>query len=229
MFPAIVLLAAESEMDEGTPFRPLRFGDQVHLGLVRQLVAFASIARDAGANDIFPSGQAAAVARDDVIEIQVFAVKDSAAVLAGVFVALEDVMPGEFHFFFRQAIEKQQDDDAWDADFKGDGFDHVLLGFALRKLLPTGEIVSEKVVLSVGVHDLGVPLAKEREGATNGADIHRLPETVEDENLAIQHSRSARKVAARPQRVNAPGWCGTRFVKGFPCAGDSIASPGALQ
>ena len=59
---------------------------------------------------------AAAVARQDVIEIQFAAIKNVAAILAGVLVALENVVAREFHFLLRQTIEEQEHDDARDAD-----------------------------------------------------------------------------------------------------------------
>src|SRR5579884_2288169 len=95
MPPAIVVPAAEGEVDEWTPFRAHRFADEVHTGFVREPVAFARIARDARADDVFPRGRAAFVAWHDVVEVEFFAVENFAAVLAGVFVALKNIVPRE--------------------------------------------------------------------------------------------------------------------------------------
>ena len=105
MFPAIMLVQAEIDLDERTPFRALRFADEMHAGLERRAVAFERIALDAGADDVFPGGRAAAVARDDVIEIQVFAIANAATILAGVLIALKNVVPGEFDFLLREAVK----------------------------------------------------------------------------------------------------------------------------
>ena len=52
----------------------------------------------------------AAVAGDDVVEIEFPAVEVLGAILAGVLVALENVVPGELHFLVRQPVEKQEHD-----------------------------------------------------------------------------------------------------------------------
>ena len=54
MPPAFMLLAAESQVHERPPLRPLRFADQRHVHLMRQPVALAGIAGNAGADDVFP-------------------------------------------------------------------------------------------------------------------------------------------------------------------------------
>jgi hypothetical protein len=51
-----------------------------------------------------------------------------AAVLAGAFVALEDVMAGELDFLFRKSIEHKQHNDSRDPDPERDGGDHFVLG-----------------------------------------------------------------------------------------------------
>ena len=94
-----------------------------------------------------------AVARDDVVQVQILAVEYFVAVLAGVFVPLVDVVPGEFHFLARHAVEEKQHDHAGNPDLEGHGVDHVLRGFALGEIPPAGEIVGEEVPLG-GVHHL---------------------------------------------------------------------------
>ena len=76
--------------------------------LVREPISLPRVTRDTGANDIFPRGQPAFITRQDVIEVQIRPIKNIAAILAGVLVPLEDVVPGELHLLFRQPIEKQQ-------------------------------------------------------------------------------------------------------------------------
>jgi hypothetical protein len=53
-----------------------------------------------------------------------------AAVLTGIAVALENVVPREFDFLLGQPVEHDQQNDARDADFEGDGGD----GFRVRLL-----------------------------------------------------------------------------------------------
>jgi len=73
---------------------------------------------------------AAAVARDDVVEVQVLPVERLAAVLAGVFVALEDVVPGELHFLARQTVEHSEHDDARHAEAERDAAHGLGVGLA---------------------------------------------------------------------------------------------------
>jgi hypothetical protein len=46
-----------------------------------------------------------------VVEVQVPGIEDASAVLTGVFVASEDIMPGELDFLFRHPVIQGHDDD----------------------------------------------------------------------------------------------------------------------
>ena len=117
MPPALVRLTAEGDVHEWPPFRPARLANEVHARLVGKAVALARIARDAGADHVFPGRQAALIAREDVIEVELVSLERFPAILAGVRVALEDIVPGKFHFLLRQAVEKEKHDDARHPDF----------------------------------------------------------------------------------------------------------------
>src|SRR6185295_5794586 len=91
-----------------TPLRPLRLADQMHASLGGSAIGFLGITLDAGADNVFPCRRPTTVARDDVIEIQVFAVEFYAAILASVLVALENVVAREFDLFLGQAVEERQ-------------------------------------------------------------------------------------------------------------------------
>lgn len=118
MLPAIVLVQTEIDLYKWPPLRTLRLADEVHPGFLRRAIGLLGITRDAGTNNVFPGGGAAPVARDNVIEIQVFAIKSFAAVLAGVFVALENVVTREFDLFLRHVVIDHQEDDARDPNAK---------------------------------------------------------------------------------------------------------------
>ena len=102
MFPTVVPVQAEIDLHERPPFRPLRFADEVQSGLLRRAVGLLRIALDTRANDVFPRGRAAAVARHDVVEVQILPVKGPPAVLADVLIPLKDVVAREFDLLFRQ-------------------------------------------------------------------------------------------------------------------------------
>src|SRR5688572_29712641 len=104
MLPAIVILRPEVDLDKRTPLGPLRFADEMHVRLERGAIGLLRIARNAGAHNILPGGRAAAVPRDHMVEIQVLAFKDLPAILAGVLVALEDIVARELYFLLRHAI-----------------------------------------------------------------------------------------------------------------------------
>ena len=115
-------------MYERPPLRSLRFANQAHVRFAWKPVALARIARDAGANHIFPGRRPAPVARDNVIQIKFAAIEEVAAVLAGVLVSLEYVVPGEFYFFLRQPIEYKQHDHPRDANLERNGRDQFMVG-----------------------------------------------------------------------------------------------------
>ena len=188
MSPALVLLTVESNMQERPPLWTLRFPNERHVRLAREAVALPRVTRNAGADDVFPSRQAAFVPWQDVIEVQLLALENLPAVLAGVIVALEHVVAGKFHFLLRQAIEKKEDNDAWDADLPRDRRDHFVLGLGRRdgKITPAGEIVGREIVLLIGRDDLGVSLIEEGESAPRRADVDRLPEAIQNQNLTVE-------------------------------------------
>src|SRR5688500_15174652 len=99
MLPAIVVLSAEINLDEGTPLRPLGLADKMHAGFGRSTVGFAGVTTNAGAHDVFPGSGAATIAWHHVVEIQIFAIEKLPAVLAEVFIPLENVVAGELHLF----------------------------------------------------------------------------------------------------------------------------------
>ena len=119
--------------------------------------------------------QQAAIARNDVIEVQIFAVKNFTAVLASIFVAFKNVVAREFHFLFWHPVIHQQQDDAWDADAEGNGVDGSLVRRGIGQGAPLGKIKSAKRAVRVVHDDLRLALKKQRQGAAGGADVDRLP------------------------------------------------------
>lgn len=128
MFPAFVVSHPEIDLDERPPFGSFRFADQVHARFIRRMVGLAGITLDTGANDILPSGRTATITWNHMVEVQILSLKNFAAVLAGVLVALEDIVASELHFLLRHAIEEYQHDDARHANLKGDAADAFGMG-----------------------------------------------------------------------------------------------------
>ena len=178
VFPGIVVAHAQVYLHEGAPLGTFRFADQVQAGFLRGAVGFPGVTLDAGANDVFPRGRAAAVARDDVIEIQVAAIKDFRAILTGIVIALEDVVARELHLFFRHAIEEAKQDDARDADAEGNGVDAFRMRLVIGEIVPLGEVVGLEGAVSVVEDDLCVAFEKQRQSAPGVADVISMPEPV---------------------------------------------------
>ena len=95
-------------MHERPPLWPFRLTNQGHVHFLGQPVAFARVTFDARADHVFPSSRSAPVPRNDVVKIQIAPIESVTTVLAGILIALENVMPRKFHFLLRKPIEKEQ-------------------------------------------------------------------------------------------------------------------------
>ncbi len=185
MFPAIVLVQADIDLHKRTPFRAFGLANQMQSGFLRRAIGLLRVAFNAGANDVFPRRRAAAVAGDDVVEIQIFPLKMFAAVLAGVFVALKNVVARELHFFLRQPVVNRQQNNSRHTDAEGNGMNRFLMRRVLREIAPLVEIKrAERAVFSTD-DDVSLSLKKQCESAPGGADIYGLPEPVQYKNMLI--------------------------------------------
>ena len=207
MLPRVVACLAELEMEHGPPLRTLRLMEELHAGLAGRAVALATVAGDAGADDVFPRRFAAAIARDDVVEIEVLAVVLVATILAGVVVALEDVVTRELHFLLRHPVEKEEQNHLGHANLERDGADHVGSFVAARKAEPLVEGHGLEGA-AVGLDDLRVALIKEHEGALDAADVDRLPQSIEYEDVVAEDRFHGSLSGARGVKPSANGTCG---------------------
>ena len=121
-----------------------------------------------------------------MIQIQLAAIEEMSAILAGVLIPLKYVVPGEFYFLFRKPIKNQQDDHPGNSDLERNGRDHFMLRRSRGEVAPAFEIVRRKIVRIIRRHNLGMPGVYERKGAAGRADVHRLPEPVQHQNLTVQ-------------------------------------------
>jgi len=171
-------MEADVDLDKRAPLRPLRLADQMHARFNRRAIGLLRVTDDARADDVLPRCRTTAVARDDVIEVQVLAVKFAAAILAGVAVALENIVPRELDFLLRHAIKQYQEDHARKPDSKRHGVNALRMRFLLREILPLAEIERLEGAIGAIEHDLRAPFKQERQGSLCRADIHRLPEAI---------------------------------------------------
>ena len=77
----------EGHLHKGAPFGALGCTDEMHTGFAGSTVAFAGVAADATANNIFPVGGPATILGHDMVQIEVAAIKGFSTVLAGVFIS----------------------------------------------------------------------------------------------------------------------------------------------
>ena len=106
--------------------------------------------------------------------------------MAGILVTLEDIVSGKLHFLLWQAVEKQEHNHLWDADLPRDGCYDLMLGGSGREIAPTVEVVGQEIIFWVGRNDLGMTLVKKGESAAGRTDIHRLPQAIQNQHLAIK-------------------------------------------
>src|SRR4029453_13144233 len=180
-----MLGSRKGDLHKWAPLGPLRFADKMHVRFLRQAVAFACIARDARANHIFPRRRSASFAWYYMIEIQIVALKNLATILTSVLVALKDVVTRELHFLFRETIEKEQHDHARHTNLPRNGRDHLVFRRGRGKIAPALKIVRHEIIGFVRRNDVGMAGVDQRKRAPGGADVDRLPETVQHQNLTV--------------------------------------------
>ena len=138
---------------------------ELHVGeFVQELVAFAAVAVVAAGYEVFPGGEAAAGAGDDVVEGELAGGEDDVAVLAGVAVAQEDVLAGECAGLVGDSAVFEEADDA------GHGYVHA-----------SG--VEDGSLLFFGARDA---FEHQHEGAAGTADVDGLVRCIEDEDGGLE-------------------------------------------
>jgi hypothetical protein len=186
VFPAVVVRTAEIDLHEWAPLRTLRLADQMHPGFEWGAVRLARVALDAGANNILPGRWTAAIARNDMVEVQVFAIKDLSAVLTRILVPLKDVVPRELHLFLGHAVEKGEDNDPRDSNAKANGTYAFGVRLFAREVVPLLEVISLERPIRRIQNNLRVAFKQKGESPPGGANVDRLPKPVENQDLLVQ-------------------------------------------
>ena len=91
-----------------------------------------------------------------MIQIELASIENLAAVLAGILVALEDIVASKLYLLFREPIEHQQNDHARNTNLKRNSRDHLMVGRIRGQIAPAFEIVRQEIVGLVGRDNLGV-------------------------------------------------------------------------
>ena len=121
-----------------------------------------------------------------MIQVQILAVENMTAILAGVPVALKNIVPGEFDLLLWQPVEHDQQDDARHADFEGDGMDAFGMRFLPGKIMPLVEVEGLKCPVAAVKDDMGMAFKKQSKSAAGRADVDGLPESVQHQNVLRQ-------------------------------------------
>ncbi len=120
-----------------------------------------------------------------MIQIKIDPVENIAAVLAGIVIPLENVVPRKLHFLLGQPIKKEKNDDARDPNLPRDGRDQFVVGRRRRKVTPAGEIVGEKTISLIRGNHLSMARVNQRKSTTRRANINRLPQAIQNQHLTI--------------------------------------------
>lgn len=67
--PAFIVFESNTDLSHGAPFGSFRFSHQLHSGFAGGTVGLMCVTADAGADDVFPGGGAAAISWNDVVEV----------------------------------------------------------------------------------------------------------------------------------------------------------------
>lgn len=121
-----------------------------------------------------------------MVDVEVRPVEMDAAILTGVFVALEDIVPREFDFFFWKPVKKAKNDDPGNPDFQRDGLEHSRFRIGDGKMPPTRKIMGQKIARPVGRDNLRMPLVKKGERTPRRTGVDGLPQPVEHENRLVK-------------------------------------------
>lgn len=79
-----------------------------------------------------------------MIQVQITSFEDLAAILAGIAIALENIVPRKFNLFLGQSIEEAKQYHPWDAELERNRVNALGMRCLLRKVAPLRETVSLK-------------------------------------------------------------------------------------
>ena len=190
LFPGSVSLVSEVDVYEGVVLWSDGHFDECHACLLWCSASFFDVALGAGTDNIIPEGLSAHTSWDNVVEREFAGPESLAAILAFVPIAGEDVSSIEFDVGSRQAVVKEQADDAWHCDVEIDGCDPIVavgleLPAELADLTPVGKIVV-RIAALLERDNLGQLPAKQRKCSfgPDYSDCHVM--LVEHKHVAVQ-------------------------------------------
>lgn len=121
-----------------------------------------------------------------MVEIEIRAVKDHAAVLAGVFVPFKDVVSSELDLFFGKSLKEAEYNNARNPDAERDCLKHQGFRIYRGKITPTRKIMRHVTARTIGGHDLRMALVEEGQGPACRTCVDGLPQPVEYQDRLIE-------------------------------------------
>lgn len=157
-----MVVGSKVDLHKGPPFWAFGLFDEAQRSLQWSAIGLLGVAANARAYDVLPTGGTTAIAGNNMVEVEVFTLEYFAAVLAGISVSLENVVPGEFDFLFRHAVKQAKKNDPGHTDFKRDGLDAFVVRLSLGKTVPLIEVECAKTSVGCIKHDMGVAFKEKR-------------------------------------------------------------------
>ena len=180
------------------PARCDRFVARVHIGLVRQFITLAGVALNAGGNDVFPTGLAALVPRDYVIEIQLPLRERQKTVLAGVLVAPENISTRKCDFLAWHFVVAREHDNFGNAQRDFHRVNHLRLRCPTRIVKPRVEIMGLEFFLALFLNNPCMANTQQVNSPARRACLHRLPVAVQDQHGFAQHFIHGQQISYYP-------------------------------
>lgn len=128
LFPALVSVVGQMDVDHRISFGTNGFGDQRHSGLVGSPTALAGVTPGTRTNQIFPRGFASQTSRDNMIQRKFGRRISLAAVLASVSIPSENIPAVEFYRRSRKTIVHQESNDFRNRDIEMNRRNPVVFG-----------------------------------------------------------------------------------------------------
>ena len=174
---------------ERAPTRQSRLIQKAHIRLPWKAIGLPRVTRKTGSDDVLPGRLPSLAARDDMIKVELGFRKQLRAILTSVLVAQEDILPREFHLLAGKPVVEPQYDDLGNPQRELHGMNDICRQRTLRLssiLSPRTHVMGLVAEFPLSLDHLGMPQAKEAQCAFHRAGMHRLPETVQDQNRTFE-------------------------------------------
>ena len=113
-----------------------------------------------------------------MVEIQILPFKMVTAILAGISIALENVVAREFDFLLREPVKDEQHDHSRDANLKGNRSNEFLAAAFLGQAFPLGKIKCVKRSVGGFENDLRASFKQQGQSSPGCANVDGLPQPV---------------------------------------------------